>query len=161
LDLIHNSLNARTGCSKLFDKKDLEDYQISSSSDLFLLFLPNFSLHTYFHYLLINNNFELFHKIASNLEEFFQDFISNDVYIDKIIEILAYILENVTIFPKSAIKRLYCSLNYDSNNEFEDDDEIKLVKNVEKVTKYLIEIEELIQKNPKFSRLDGFNVLAC
>jgi hypothetical protein len=43
----------------------------------------------------------------------------------------------------------------------EDDDEIKVVKNVEKVTKYLIEIEELIQKNPKFSRLDGFNVLAC
>lgn len=125
---IHKSIDSLTGNSKCFDAITLQNFKIVSAEDVFLMFLPNFSIDTPFHHLLINLNFDLFNKIAEEFEnnfQIFKEFLQNEELIEKIIDMFIFILENKHSFAKGALQNSYCQLFFDGNHfgyDYDDSD---------------------------------------
>ena len=139
----------------------LEEYQITKIEDLLLLFLPNFSLSTPFHFLLVHNNFKIIKKFVNSIEKLdFNVFLNNQSLIDKIIEMFEYILEEYNRYPKDCIKKSYCELpiDYDYYDYDEQENETEIEKmnreNSSKVKEYLTKITEKIVNNDSFNKLD-------
>ena len=110
--------------------------------------------------MLTNEYFDLFVKIVPQIGQYFEEFISNEALMEKIMEMFLHILHNVASYPKTAIVENYCCLLYDSS--FYDDDESErsikcLQENIEKVKVYLLRVEKYLWKNKIFSSQKGFN----
>ena len=134
---IHSSIDVFSGRSEIFDIEDLEKIAID---DMFLLFLPDFSMRSPFYYFLSDEKFKLFHKLAEQVtEEMFREFINNDVYQNKIFDILVYAKEYRNGFPLSDIENHYCDLSYDEDIHCIDQDILKL-------RPFLLEISEKIKE---------------
>ena len=73
----------RLGASKLFNENIMEEYKITKYEDLFLLFLPTYSMCTTFQYLLTGEKFETFNKIVPQIETYFQQFILDERLLDR------------------------------------------------------------------------------
>ena len=172
LKSIHDSIDLENGRSKYFSTNVLE--KASNEVDyVFLLFLPNFLLRTPFHYLILNENFELFNQIAQKLEKngnLFDEFLESSVTVDKIIEMFIYILESVTSYPKSALKNIYCNLpvyvsdSDNSESDFDsssDNSEKKVSKifleNVQMIEGLLNKVRQKVKLNERYSNHSGFN----
>ena len=125
---ISTKINVFTGSSNYFDVIQLKNFKTVNVEDVFLMFLPNFSMDTPFHYLLMNCNFNLFNNIAEEFERNFQIFnelLEDGELIDKIIDMFIFILENKLSFPKEALKNTYCHLYFDGNHfgyDYDDSD---------------------------------------
>jgi hypothetical protein len=90
------------------------------------MFLPNFSLDTPFHHLLININYDVFNNLAKELEtnfKMFTEFLQNDQFIEKIAEMFIFVLEHKKSYAKEALKNKYCHLFFDGNqfDQYDDD----------------------------------------
>jgi hypothetical protein len=134
---------------------ELENFKISSANDLFLLFLPNFSMRTPLSYMISNSYVDIFYRLYPEIVKCFSDFVSNQHLIEKIINMFIYIFQYKIKYPNSSIKIYYCGLGYDGNY-FEDDDEneSEFLEKANKIKDLLKEVEQIISKNPKFSSLD-------
>ena len=152
LDLIDLSINVRTGTSKLFNKSELERLTISSPVDLLLLFLPDFCMRTPLQSLLTDNDFDVFNNLYPGIVTFFRDFITNQQYIDKIVDMFTFILKYKVKYPKAAIEKYYSSLRYDSN--YLSDEESETLDKIEGVQEYLKLIVEEVWKKKEFSSLE-------
>ena len=100
---------------------------------MFLLFLPDFTMNTHMHFLLINGYYKTFNSIIEKFEKIFDSF--HDDFIEKITKMLIYILEYVKVFPITSLKRNYCNLTFntillssDHDSDHFDDDSEKLNK---------------------------------
>ena len=93
LKSIDESISIINGNSKLFNKENLEKYEVNEPSDLLLLFLPNFSFSSPFRFLLSCNYFDVLNRLVEKIEEndLFSKFLNNDMLIDKLIKMF-YIL---------------------------------------------------------------------
>jgi len=147
--------------------------KIENASDLFLLFLPNLSMRTPFHILLSENKYTIFNDLVERIElEVFNQFISDKNYINKIMDLFIYILEEHVTYPLDAIKNNYCSLPVDMDFlDFNDpvefyeydyeSDEDKLSKKVRdnrtKLNAFLNEIINEVLKNDSFVKRNDFN----
>ena len=94
----------------------------SDFKDIFLLFLPNFLMNTPIHFLLFNNDFEIFNNIVKMLESQ-NEFFSEDTFLEKILNMFIFILENVQTFHIIALKRNYSYLTFDPEFSSSDDDD--------------------------------------
>jgi hypothetical protein len=136
---------------------ELEYFKISSANDLFLLFLPNFSMGTTLSYIISNSYVDIFYRLYPKIVKYFSDFVSNQYLIEKIINMFIYKFQYKTKYPNSSVKNYYCGLGYDGNY-FEDDgeneNESEFLEKANKFQDLLKEVEQIISKNPKFSSLD-------
>jgi hypothetical protein len=129
----------------------MEQIENIELDDVFLLLLPDFSMQTSFHYLIQNENYTLFQKIANSIQPIFKDFIDNTSSIDKIIDMLIYIFENISTFSFNSLEEIYCNLNffiYDQLlDEDEDEDELdfQMIETVKMVQNFLTEIRKKIE----------------
>ena len=185
---INETIDFLTGNSKYFDIVTLKNFKIVNLEDIFLMFLPNFSLDTPFHHLLININYDVFNNLAKELEtnfKMFTEFLQNDQFIEKIAEMFIFVLEHKKSYAKEALKNKYCHLFFDGNQfdqydddsgvdeeDFENDDLFieKLLKknfstkgsitrkNLYFISKLLMKVQDKIQNNIKFSTNTNFNV---
>ncbi len=152
--MIHEYINPKSGRSELFNKEKLEVLKIEKCNDLFLLFLPNFSMHTPFHFLLTNGYYEIFNRLSNSIgTDMFNDFMKQTKNIKKIIDMFNYIHENVSIYPKKAIDMNFCVLTqHDEDDCGEDDDTGKTTRlNIIKIEEFLMEINKNVQENLYFA----------
>ena len=127
---------------------------------MFLLFLPTFFLDTAFHYLILCEKYELFNNLVESVEKYFEEFINNEFCINRIIDMFVYVLENVTSYSRSALKKIYCDLLFETN-EYEKDESSEdfdqkvcetnniILKNVETIETYLSEIRKKVEGNKR------------
>ena len=150
---IHESLDPITGVSELFDNENLLELNISRHEDLFLLFLPTYYMYTPLQCMLTRRYFDLFNKIVPLIEQYFEEFITDEKLLQKIMEMFIYSFDNSYSYPQIVIQ-VYCSLLFDSNDLYDDDESEEILKelqmNIRKAKKYLIRIVESIQKQKKF-----------
>lgn len=169
---IHESLNAKYGESELFNIEKLKNYKIENTSDLLLLFLPNFSIETPFHFLLLYNNYTIFNDLVESVGKHFMEFINCEIHINKIMMLFVYILEEHCTYQLNAIRESYCELPFDMEfldfndpidfYEYDNDsDQDKLSKKVRenrmKLKIFLNEIINKILKNDSFVNRNDFN----
>lgn len=177
MKLIHPSISAKSGHTHLYDKENLENYQITFLDDLFLLFLPNFILQTPFHFILSNKYFEILNKITPAVEKYFDDFFNDRVYVEKIIDFFIIIQQDYSIYPITAVEKQYCRLpidldyfdfNDDDDDHFayeddEDDENLHWKQNNRinrsKIKNFLFQIKEKIINSERF--LSQPNFLKC
>jgi hypothetical protein len=163
--LIDKSINIQTGNSKCFDISFIKELSNDSNLDeIFLLLLPNFSLRTPLHYLLFKGEFELFNNITAKLVQNKNNKnLFNDVCINKIIDMLIYILQNVTTYPSDALGDMYCKLEYFEEEDFSSNKQnatlnIQILDNIEKIEKFLTEIRTKIESSKLYlDHLNEFN----
>ena len=143
------NLKTKTGNSSYFDEYELEKKLNSASkitgNELFLMFLPNYLLETPLHYLLMNDEFDLFNKLVSQINEENKRelFDSLKGYLGKINEMCYFILENVCSYEKKAIEMNYFKLEYDGADEDLDKNTRNSIQIVQAI---LDEIKEVIFK---------------
>ncbi len=139
------NLKTKTGNSSYFDEYELEKKLNSASkitgNELFLMFLPNYLLETPLHYLLMNDEFDLFNKLVSQINEENKRELFD--YLGKINEMCNFILENVCSYEKKAIEISYFKLEYDGADEDLDE---KTRNSIQIVQAILDEIKEVIFK---------------
>jgi hypothetical protein len=112
--------------------------------------------------------FDLFNKIVPLIEKYFEEFITDEKLLQKIMEMFIYSFDNSYSYPQIVIQ-VYCSLLFDSNDLYDDNESEEILKelqmNIGKAKKYLIRIVESIQKQQKFSnryQISTFNsVIYC
>jgi hypothetical protein len=66
------------GASELFNDNIMKEYKITKHQDLFLLFLPTYSMFTTFQNMLTGEHFDTFNEIVPQIEQFFDKFISDE-----------------------------------------------------------------------------------
>ena len=162
LNSIDESIDIISGDSKLLNYEDIEKHEINKAEDLFLLFLPNFSFVTPFHYLLSNQFFSVSNKLVDTINkgDLFKKFITNEDLINRIIEMFVYILNEKGRYPLSCIKEIYSDLSQDfdhEENEWETPEEKIIRENCLQVEFFLNEIVEKILKNKSFTERKEFN----
>jgi predicted transcriptional regulator len=164
LKSVHDSINTKNGRSEFFSDTFLEKKLIEKKDDVLLLFLPNFVLRTPFHYLILNEKFELFNRIAETLDgELFNECLENSETIDKIIEMFIYILENVTSYPRSALENIYYNLpvyEYDSSSDDSETGDIapnRFIKNVQKIESFLKSVSQKVEQDKRYFEHNDFN----
>ncbi len=151
MDAIHGGIDLQTGKSKFFDESYMEEMKNIELDDVFLLLLPDFTLQTSFHYLIQNENHNLFQKIANSIQPIFKDFINNTSNIDKIIDMLIFIFENRSSYPFNALEEIYCNLNFFIYDELLDEDkdedelDFQIIETVNMVQNFLTEIRKKIE----------------
>ena len=135
--------------------KELSSFQVSRAEDLLYFFLPNFSMSTLIHSMVINNEYENFNKFYDEIVRFFDEFIYKEDCMLKIVKMFIYIFFYKTKYPKTAIRDNYCVLLYDLNY-FEDEDEfgIEIYEKVKKAQGYLQKVEENLWTYNEFSSLN-------
>ncbi len=110
----------------------------------------------------------MFNKIVPLIEKYFEEFITDEKLLQKIMEMFIYSFDNSYSYPQIVIQ-VYCSLLFDSNDLYDDNESEEILKelqmNIGKAKKYLIRIVESIQKQQKFSnryQISTFNsVIYC
>jgi hypothetical protein len=146
----------RLGASKLFNENIMEEYKITKYEDLFLLFLPTYSMCTTFQYLLTGEKFETFNKIVPQIETYFEQFILDERLLDKIMQMFIFTFDFIWQNPNKIINK-YCKLMYEPSqvDYLEDDESDECLKelhiNSVKAQDYLLKIAQWIQKQDKFS----------
>jgi hypothetical protein len=109
----------------------------------------------------MNEEYELFNRIAESLnEELFNSFLN--IYIDKIIAMFIYVLENVTTYPYSALDNIYCDLPvYDCDSSSDDSvnnkEQNRLFKNVQVVEKFLTYVRQKVEAVDVYSKREDFD----
>lgn len=133
--------------------RELENYNIQTPDDLFLLFLPDFSMSTSLHFLIITESFQTFNRIVNQIDKnLFDEFLKK--YPKKIKNLFIFILEYINTYPIKAIKNIYCNLPLDEEDLMDENDE--LFKNVLIVRKFLNRINEKIISKEIFSNRNDF-----
>ena len=106
-------------------------------------------MQTSFHYLIQNENYTLFQKIANSIQPIFKDFIDNTSSIDKIIDMLIFIFENISTFSSNSLEEIYCNLNFFIYDQLLDEDEdeldFQMIETVKMVQNFLTEIRKKIE----------------
>ena len=131
--------------------------------DIFLLFLPNFLLNTALHHLVGLHKYDLFNRVTETVKKFFEEFLNTEDYINRIIEMFIYILENVSAYPRSALEEIYCDLPFYESDESSDFDEndtpsYKILKsNVLTIQTFLTTIRSKVEGTKRFSDRVDFN----
>jgi hypothetical protein len=133
--------------------------------DLFLLFLPNFLMQSPFHHLIIAENYNLFNQTAKMAQKYFNDFPNSNDFINKITDMFIYILENVTSYPRSALKNIYCELPFYESDESPDSSEESdneasshnILKNIKMIEDFLAVIRVKVEADKRYSNRDDFN----
>ena len=128
--------------------------------------MPNFIFKTAFHFLLYHNYFEILIRLVQSIEKenFFLKFLKDEKLINRIVDMLIYILEEEVIYPLSAVKNKYTNLpiDYDCFDYDEEPDETEIEKNNRtnrsKVKEYLTQICEEIHKREDFIKRNDFNI---
>ena len=185
---IHPSLDTLWGDSKFFNVNEIINCNFENTDHILLLFLSSFSFSTPFHYLIANFKFKLFNdlmdKIENNLENIIK-LIECDQFIEKIVAMFIFMLENNYSYPKHALENYYCDLiyertyfdNYDDDEDFSenDDEDINAVvmkkksrqtagsitnQNVILINRLLKMINKNVQNNVNFSENNCFNVFS-
>jgi hypothetical protein len=140
---IHNSINIDNGASVLFDIQLLKNKSIDNEEDVLLMLLPDFSLQTALHSLLINVEYDLFNKLTCEFNKIFQSFMKMDMCIDKVLNMFIYIIQNVSQYPFKALEDIYCKLPFYASDDIDIDDEDekikKICKSIQTSEKFLIE----------------------
>ncbi len=72
--------------------------------------MPNFSFRTPLHYLLLSGEFELFNITAKLVQNKNNKNLFNDVCINKIIDMLINIFQNVSSYTCNALEDIHCKL---------------------------------------------------
>jgi hypothetical protein len=129
------------GTSKLFKRIELENFEISSAHELFLFFLPYYSICTPLSHMLSRGYFDLFEKFYPNIVRYFDEFVNTKYCIEKKTSMIMYIFEYRSRCCRSIIEQHYRSLCYDINY-FEDDESGM----VEEIHKKVMVIHELMKK---------------
>jgi hypothetical protein len=144
---IHNSINIDNGASLLFDIQLLKNESIDNEEDLLLMLLPDFSLQTALHSLLINEEYDLFIKLTCEINKIFQSFMKMDMYIDKILNIFIYIIKNISQFPFKALEDIFCKLPFYAPDDIDDEDEKikKICKSIKTSETFLKEVQRKIE----------------
>lgn len=146
----------RLGASELFNDDIMEEYKITKHQDLFLLFLPTYSMCTTFQNMLSGEKFDTFNKIVPQIEQYFEQFISDEQLLEKIMEMFIFTYDYIWQNPNKIIHK-YCKLMYEPSNVdyLDDDDSVRWLKelhiNFIKAQDYLLKIAEWIQRQDKFS----------
>ena len=149
----------RLGASKLFNDNIMKEYKITKHQDLFLLFLPTYSMFTTFQNMLSGELFDTFNEIVPQIEKFFETFISDEPLLEKIMEMFIFAYDYFGQNPNKLVDE-YCDLMCDpSHLDYLEDDERErclneLRNNYIKVKEYLFKIAEWIERQDKFSSLN-------
>ena len=134
---------------------------IENGEDLYLMFLPSFSLETPLHYLLANEEYELFNKLTESIKKSFESFINSDTYINKIVDMLIYILEHVSLYRWGALEEIYCKLPFyvscDYDSEDENENYVNIYENVSTIEMFLNKIRVKIEENKVYASCE-FNL---
>ena len=147
------------GASELFNDNIMKEYRITKHQDLFLLFLPTYSMFTTFQNMLTGEHFDTFNEIVPQIEHFFDKFISDEPLLEKITEMFVFTYDYLWQNPNFIIHS-YCNLLCDPSHldHLEDDESVRclneLHNNYIKVKEYLLKIAEWVKKQDKFSRLN-------
>jgi hypothetical protein len=136
-----------------------------------------------------NNNFKLFNHLADNIENNLENiikFVECDQFIEKIVAMFIFKLENNHSYPKNALERMYCNLFYERNyfdDEYDDDEDFsenddedlnavvlkkksrqtagsRTYQNVILIKTLLKMINKKVQNNVKFADNKSFNVFS-
>ena len=156
LSRIMPNLDPKNGKSSYFNTEKLKSADMSNPENVFLMFLPSFSMLTPFHVMAIKEEYKQFNKIASQLDEqAFENFFCQKKYLDKIKSMFVYTLENVYSFEANAIEKFYCQLDLDVDEEEDADEEdeefiTKTRQNTEKIESYMLRIKDYILSDSKF-----------
>ena len=112
------------------------------------MFLPNYSMLTPFHSLVIENEFELFNKLVAKIDtQLFEKLVNEKQHFERIKEMFIYILENVYSYNLDAIEMFYCRIELDLDDCDEDK---QVLDNCEITKKWLHLIRDEIFKDEKF-----------
>jgi hypothetical protein len=147
---IHNSINIDNGASLLFDIQLLKNESIDNEEDVLLMLLPDFSLQTALHSLLINEEYDLF------INKIFQSFMKMDMYIDKILNMFIYIIKNISQFPFKALEDIFCKLPFYAPDDIDDEDEKikKICKSIKTLETFLKEVQRKIEGKNRYLECD-------
>ena len=143
--------------------------EVSGIHDVFLLFLPNFLLDTPLHNLIIHAQYGLFSRLAESVKIYFEEFLNNDGYINKITDMLVFILENVNSYSRSDLDESYCELPFcvadlgisddldeeDFNKSLSEPNKI-LIANIQMIQIYLSEVRKKVEEKKRFINRDDF-----
>jgi hypothetical protein len=79
----------------------------------------------------------------------FQSFVKMDVYIDKIMNMFIYIIENISQYPFKALEDIYCKLPFYASDDIDGEDEKikKICKSLKTSETFLKEVQRKIQGN--------------
>ena len=134
----------------------MKEYKITKYQDLFLLFLPTYSMITTFENMLAGEHFDTFNEIVPQIEQFFEAFILDELLLEKIIEMFIFAYDYFWQNPNKIVYK-YCDLMCDSSHlDYLEDGERErclneLRNNYIKVKEYLLKIAEWIKRQDKFS----------
>ena len=122
------------------------------------MLLPDFSLQTALHSLLINEEYDLFNKLTCEINKIFQSFMKMDMYMNKLLNMLIYIIENVSRYPFKALEDIHCKLPFYASDDIDIDDEDekikKICKSIQTSEKFLKEVRRKIERNNRYLECD-------
>jgi hypothetical protein len=125
---------------------------------VFFLYLLTILIYKVIIILRVNLQIKIFTDQNKNNKNLF-----NDVCINKIIDMLIYILQNVTTYPSDALGDMYCKLEYFEEEDFSSNKQnatlnIQILDNIEKIEKFLTEIRTKIESSKLYlDHLNEFN----
>jgi hypothetical protein len=144
------------GASVLVDVQLLKNKSIENEEDVLLMLLPDFSLQTALHSLIINEEYDLFIKLTGEINKIFQSFMKMDMYMDKILNMFIYIIKNVSQYPFKALEDIYCKLPFYASDDIDDEDEKikKICKSIQTSETFLEEVRRKIEGNNRYLECD-------
>ena len=96
----------------MFDAYKQNEIKITCADDLFLHFLPDFSVHTPLHYLVEEENVEKLNFIVNQItQDMFEEFLNNADYINKLKTFLDYLYEYEYHFSHDLILLIYARID--------------------------------------------------
>ena len=120
------------------------------------MLLPDFSLQTALHDLLINEEYDSFNRLTCEISNMFQSFMKVDTYMDKILTMFIYIIKYVSQYPFKALEDIYCKLPFYVSDDTDDEDEtiIKVYESTKTAEAFLNEIRKKIEGNNRYLECD-------